>query len=377
MRVALVHDWLTGMRGGERCLIAIIQLFPDADIFTLVHRAGRVASEIEARPIHTSFVHRLPYSATRYRYYLPLFPRAIERFNLAGYDLVISTSHCVAKGVIRAGQARHLCYCFTPMRYIWDLFESYVGPHRTNRLMRSLAAIAAQRLRRWDVSASDRVDSFVACSHHIRRKIERFYGRQATVVYPPVAVDRFRANAPREDFYLLVSALVPYKRIDLAISTFNRLGRKLKIVGEGTEYRLLRRSAGPTIEFTGRLTDPEVAELMARCRAFVFPGEEDFGIAAVEAQAAGAPVIAYSAGGVLESVTDQTGVFFAPQTVEALIAAVRQLDDREFSPQTLRQNAMRFSEKAFKAGMRRAIADLLAVSPSAPQDDTNPEHEAW
>ncbi len=359
------------MRGGERCLEALVELFPQSEIFTLLYRPGRVGRAISSVPVHTSFIDRLPFAHTHFRYYLPLFPRAIERFDLTGYDVVISTSHCVAKGAIPKKGARHLCYCFTPMRYVWDLYEDYIG--RARLPVRLAAKAMAGRLRRWDVTACARVDAFVACSHHIARKIERFYARPATVVYPPVAVERFRWDLAREDFYLIVSALVPYKRIDLAIAAFNRLGRPLTIVGEGTEYRRFRRMAGSNITFAGRLEDPEVADLMARCRALVFPGEEEFGITAVEAQAAGSPVIAYGVGGVMESVrprsaveeradTAATGVSFRPKTSDALMEAVRRFETLDFDARLLRENAERFATENFVKGIRRAVDELLGAT---------------
>jgi glycosyltransferase involved in cell wall biosynthesis len=354
-------------------LEALVGLFPQSEIFTLLHRPGRVGDIIERVPVHTSFIDRLPLAHTHYRYYLPLFPRAIERFDLTGYDLVISTSHCVAKGAIPQEGAHHLCYCFTPMRYVWDMQDAYFA---RARLPVSLAVkTVAGRLRRWDVTACNRVDAFVACSHHIRRKIERFYGREASVVYPPVAVERFRWNLPREEFYLIVSALVPYKRIDIAIDAFNRLQQQLIVVGEGTEDKWLRRMARRNITFTGRLKDQEVADLMARCRALVFPGQEEFGITAVEAQAAGAPVIAYAAGGVTESVkmfgavhesgdTAATGVSFHPQTPEALLEAVRRFGTLDFDARLLRENAERFATENFTRRIRRVVDELLGPTES-------------
>lgn len=370
MRVALVHDWLTGMRGGEKCLQVLIEMFPEAQIFTLLHVPGSVSPEIEARPIHTSFINSLPGVRDIYRYYLPLFPKAIERFDLRGYDLIISTSHCAAKGAHPPDGVPHLCYCLTPMRYVWDLYDQYFGPHRVGPLVRTVMPHIAGHLRRWDRRASERVSAFVACSEHIRTKIERFYGCAATVVYPPVDAHRFRPVPTREDFYLIVSALVPYKRIDLAVAAFNQLGERLVIVGSGPEMHRLRAIAGPDVSFTGWLDDREVEEYFARCRAFIFPGEEDFGIAAVEAQAAGAPVIAYGSGGVTETVIGvnsrptnsdgrPTGVFFHEQTTESLMAAVRQFEKLQFDQDVLRANAARFSVEAFKRGIRACVAELL------------------
>lgn len=362
MRVALIHDWLTGMRGGERVLEAFIDLFPSCEIFTLVHVPGRVSPKIEARPIHTSLIDALPGAHRHYRYYLPLFPRAIERFDLRGHDLVISVSHCVAKGVRVPAGVPHLSYCLTPMRYVWDLYDLYFGPGRGNPLVRAAMKAAAPRLRRWDVQTAGRVTRFVAISRHVEERIRRIYGRDADVVYPPVAIERFRPAPRREDFYLTVSALVPYKRVDVIVEAFNRLGRRLVVVGEGSEYRRLTRLARKNVTLTGWLPHHEVADLMARCRGFVYAAEEDFGIVLAEAQAAGAPVIAYGVGGATEIVYDgseaPTGVFFSRQTPEALAAAVERFERLAFDPESARRNAARFSRVAFASGIQAAIVNV-------------------
>jgi glycosyltransferase involved in cell wall biosynthesis len=363
MRVALVHDWLTGSRGGERVLEALLELYPQAEIFTLLHVPGTVSQRIESRPIHVSPLDRVPGIASRYRWFLPLFPAMIERFDLAGFDLVLSSSHCVAKGVRTLSGTPHVCYCHTPMRYAWDLYDSYFGPGRAAPPVRLAARMVAPGLRRWDVQTARRVTAFAANSYHVRERIRRHYGRDATVVHPPVDVTRFRAAGARDDVYLMVSALVPYKRIDIAVDAFNGLGRKLIIAGEGGQLSQLARRARRNITFTGRITDEEVADLMGRARAFVLPGEEDFGIAAVEAQAAGAPVIAYGRGGALETViADEdseraTGVFFPEPSPRSLAAAVLDFERREFRDRVLRANALRFQPANFRVRM----ASLLSV----------------
>lgn len=353
MRVALVHDWLTGMRGGERCLEVFCELFPDADLFTLLHVPGSVAPVIERRRIVTSFVQRLPGAATRYRHYLPLFPRAVEAFDLRGYDLVISTSHCVAKGARPAPGALHLCYCFTPMRYVWDLYGEYFG---RGLLTRALMPPVAAALRAWDRKTSARVGHFAGISGFVADRIRRCYGREAEVIYPPVDVSRYELADDREgDYYLVVSALVPYKRVDLAIAAAGRLGRRLLVVGAGPESARLAKMAGPGVEFLGWRSDDEIARLYRGCRALLFPGLEDFGIVPLEAMAAGRPVIAYGAGGALETVVPlggdepATGVFFAEQTVEALVGAMREFEtaaDR-FVPKALRARAEAFDRPRF------------------------------
>lgn len=363
MQVALVHDWLTGMRGGERCLEVFCELFPHADLFTLLHVPGSVSPVIEGRRIVTSFVQRLPGAATRYRSYLPLFPAAVGGFDLSAYDLVLSSSHCVAKAVRRRPGAVHVCYCFSPMRYVWDLYDDYVEEAGllTRLTMPPLAAV----LRRWDRVTSRRVDHFVAISRHIADRIGRCYGRAADVIYPPVDVARFHAGAGApDDFYLVVSALVPYKRVDLAIAAAHRLGRRLVVVGVGPEAARLQRAAGPGVEFLGWRSDEEVAALYARCRALLFPGVEDFGIVPLEAMASGRPVIALAAGGARETVVplgapggEPTGVFFDTQTVDALADAMRRFEasaDR-FDPKALRAHAERFDRPRFRDEVRRYL----------------------
>lgn len=359
MRVALIHDWLTGMRGGERVLEGLIDLFPDSEIFTLVHRPGKVSPKIEARPIHTSFVNALPAAYRAYRYYLPLFPSAIQRFDLRGFDLVISVSHCVAKGVRVPVGVPHLCYCLTPMRYVWDLYDVYFGPGRANPVVRAAMAVVAPRLRRWDVESARRVTRFVAISRHVQERIKRVYGREAGIVYPPVAVERFQPAARREDFYLTVSALVPYKRLDVIVEAFNRLGRRLIVVGEGSEYRRLAQRAGGNITLTKWLPDDEVADLMGRCRAFVYAAAEDFGIVLAEAQAAGAPVIAYGVGGAAEIVRDgETGVLFRSQSPEAVVEGVTRFQSLTFDTAVVAGSAARFTKERFARTFLEEVAQV-------------------
>ena len=373
--MALVHDWLTSMRGGEKVLEALLELFPRADIFTLLHVQGSVSEAIEARRVHTSFVQRLPASARRYRAYLPLFPRAIESFDLTGYDLVVSSSHCVAKGVLPPLGAPHLSYCHTPMRYLWDQKDAYLAPGRAHPLTRAVAPLIIERLRRWDRDSAARVDHFVANSDHVRERIRRYWGRDANVVHPPVAVERFHPATTREDFYLVVSALAPYKRVEVAVEACLRLGRFLVVVGSGHELHRLRAIADSSTRFAGWLPDEEVADLMARCRALIVPGVEDFGIVPVEAQAAGAPVIALGAGGALETVLEgdadgrgATGLFFDQPTADALVAAILAFEARAFDPACARRNALRFGGERFAAAMRDQLVVLLEANAASAQE---------
>ena len=365
--MALVHDWLTGMRGGERCLEVFCELFPDADLFTLLHVPGSVAPIIERRRIVTSFLQRLPGAASRYRYYLPLFPAAMRGFDFSGYDLVLSSSHAVAKAARKAPGATHVCYCFTPMRYIWDLYDDYFGAGAPVPMRVTMPPVAAA-LRRWDRRTSARVDRFVAISRFVADRIRRVWARDADVIYPPVDTARIAlATDGPEDFYLVVSALVPYKRVDLAVAAATRMHRRLLVVGTGPEARRLAALAGPTVEFLGWRDDAEVARLYARCRAVLFPSLEDFGIVPLEAMAAGRPVIAYGAGGAIETVVPldaagdaaPTGVFFHAQRVQAVMEAMATLEANagRFEPKALRAHAETFDRPLFRAKIAAYLAE--------------------
>jgi glycosyltransferase involved in cell wall biosynthesis len=378
VKVALIHDWLTGMRGGEKCLEVFCELFPDADLFTLVHLPGSVSPSIEKRRIVTSGVQRLPGSARWYRYYLPLMPTAIEAFDLSAYDLVLSSSHCVAKGVITPPDALHVSYIHTPMRYVWDLWPQYFPPQGLGS--RWLVPCMLHYLRTWDVAAASRVDHFVANSRFVARRIAKYYRRPARVIYPPVDTAFFLPGTVREEYYLLVSALVPYKGIDIAIRAFNTLQRPLKIIGQGPMESRLRALAGPNVEFLGWCPDEELRRYYAASRAVIFPALEDCGIVPLEAQSAGRPVIAFGQGGVLETVvaanhrqapdvfcadpaasTAPTGVLFFQRSPEALQRAVHFFEAHEtrFQPERLRQHAQRFDRAVFKRRMQHWLSALL------------------
>lgn len=366
MRVALVHDWLTGMRGGERCLEVFCELFPQADLFTLLHVRGSVSPVIEDRRVVTSLIQHLPQAERRYRHFLPLFPAAVRAFDLRGYDLILSSSHAVAKSVRVPPGALHVCYCFTPMRYVWDLYDDYFGD-RGGRLARVLMPPVAAWLRRWDRATATGVHHFIAISRYIAERIRRAYGREADVIYPPVDVSRFRIEEAPDDFYLVVSALTPYKRVDLAVSAAGRLGRRLLVVGTGPEERRLRALAGPTVEFLGWRGDAETAELYARCRAFLFPAREDFGITPLEAMAAGRPVLALGQGGALETVVPPggsepaTGLFFARQSVEDLVHVMELFESGsiQFEPKALRRRAETFDRPLFKERVQAYLRGRL------------------
>ena len=369
MKVALIHDWLVGMRGGEKCLEVFCELYPEADLYTLVYAPDSISDTIRRMKVRTSWLNRLPSAQARFRYFLPLFPTAIEQFDLGAYDLIVSSSHCVAKGVF-PHRAFHVAYTYAPMRYVWDMRDAYLAGGGGSILNRAGLALFRSYLQRWDVRSSARVDAFVAISSNIAAKIERFYGRTAKVIYPPVAVERFHLSHNIQPFYLIVSALVPYKRIDVAIEAFNALQLPLKVVGTGPLRRSLERRAKSNIEFLGWLEDAKVAELYASCQALIFPGEEDFGIVPLEAQASGRPVIAFKRGGLLETVIgmeeslseeNPTGVFFAAQTATSLVAAVRLFErnrDR-FVPDRIRAHALKFGRERFKQEMTEYIDGCL------------------
>ena len=364
MKVAIIHDWIMSMRGGEKCLEVFCELFPDATIFTLVHNKGIATPTIENMDIKTSFIQNLPKSMSWYRNYLPLFPKAITSFNLEGYDLILSSSHCVAKGIKVPEGARHICYCYTPMRYIWLFFDEYFG--NENAIKKKFISAVAKRLKKWDIETNKRVDYFAAISDNVRNRIKTIYNRNADVIYPPVDVDNFSASDKDGGYYLIVSALVPYKRIDLAIEAFNKTAKRLVIIGRGNVGQQLRKKAGPNIEFAGFVNSGKLKEFYYNCSAVIFPGEEDFGIVPVEAQACGKPVIAYGKGGALETiipygVESPTGIFFHEQTPQALIKAIESFEDNKdkFIPERIRENALRFSRDIFKQKIKQYIDDKL------------------
>jgi len=356
-RVALVHEWLTSMRGGERVLEALCDMFPHADLFTLLHQRGSVSDLIERRTIRTSFIQHLPFAAKRYRYYLPLFPTAMQRFRLTGYDLVISSHHSVAKSVRTGPETLHLCYCHTPMRYIWTMFEEYFSRERTGLITRAGARLFRGYLQRRDLATAGNPAAYAANSENVRKRIRAIYNVDAEVIYPPVDVSSFRPGGGPGRYVLVAGALVPYKRVDLAIEAFNRTGERLIVAGDGPESARLRRGARRNIEFRQRVTDEEMKDLYTGCSALVFPGEEDFGIIPVEAMASGRPVVALGRGGALETVIDgKTGVLFPEQTVASLVEALVRLRTTRFDGEDLRAHAMKFDRPVFESRMAQFVS---------------------
>ncbi len=365
LKVALCHDWLTGMRGGERVLELLCRAFPDAPVYTLIHNRAAISDTINSHDIVTSPLQRIPGIERHYRRFLPLFPAAMRSIRPARAELLISTSHCVAKGLRPPEGARHLCYCFTPMRYAWLFYEEYFG---TNLLKKFALKPVLSALRTWDRSSSASVDRFVTLSLHVQRRIHDFYRRESDIVYPPVNTG-FWTPCPeaesgtagsREPFDLVVSALTPYKRIDLPVHAYSRTGRRLVIAGVGSEEHRLRAAAAPNIEFTGWLPDERIRDLYRECRMLIFPGEEDFGIVPLEAMACGRPVAAYARGGALETVKNrETGVLFHEQTEDALIRAVEQCSSTKWDSAAIRAHAERFGQDAFLLGLSDSMEKCL------------------
>ncbi|MCX7834554.1 MAG: glycosyltransferase [bacterium] len=357
LKIALVHDWLTGIRGGEKVLAAISELTGPCDLFTLLHVPDRISGIIADHNIHTSFLQKLPFSKEYYRYYLPFFPAAIESFNLSPYDLVLSTSHAVAKGVLSRSDALHISYIHTPMRYVWELFWEYFGEHKHSTLYRLAVTVAARRLREWDVISASRADHYLANSHHVRKRIMHHWRREAEVVYPPVDTEHFTLGKHQGDYFLVVSSLVPYKRIDLAVGAANQLKLKLIVVGDGPEKDRLQKMAGSTIEFIGALDNYQLNELYGNAKALLFPGEEDFGIVPVEAMATGTPVIAYGRGGAMETVViperakkemlPVTGIGFMEPSIDSLVSAIRKFETFEWDVEEIRKIALNFDKSKF------------------------------
>ena len=371
--VALVHDWLTGMRGGEKVLEVFCRLYPDAELWTLLHVRGSVSRTIENRKIHTSLLQKLPCAEKRYRSYLPLFPIFAELAKTSSADLIISSSHAVAKAMVPRQRGYHICYIHTPMRYAWDMFDDYFGPDRVGALAsRYFFRPVMQGLQFYDKGTSDRVDMFLANSHHVAERVRRIYGREAQVIAPPVDTARYSVlQRDPQEWYLVVSALVPYKRVDHTIRVCQRMGRRLCIVGTGPELDALRKLAsdiGANVNFAGFVSDQDLGEYYRHARALFFPGVEDFGIVPVEAIACGCPVIALGAGGILDSMTPETSVLYTEPTIESLAEAITEFEAREnkFSIATLRSRASCFSEELFVSRFSHIAEMALKGASSSP-----------
>jgi len=366
MKTALVHEWLVTMGGSEKVLEAIYEEYP-SPVYTLVaDREALSESPLAEARIHTSFVQRLPFSVRRYRNYLGFFPRAVEAFDLSEYEVVISSSHCAAKGVLTRTDQLHICYCYSPMRYAWDLYHQYLREAGLQSGIRScLARRVLHKVRTWDVVSANRVDYFVTISKYIADRIRHVYRREAEVIYPPVDVDRFELCSEKEDYYVTASRMVPYKMMGLIVRAFTRMpSRKLVVIGDGPELKSVKAAAGGNIEILGYQPFEVLKEHLQKARAFVFAAEEDFGILPLEAQACGTPVIAFGRGGALETViNEKSGIFFYEQNERSIVDAVERFEkiENRFKPDTVKKNADRFGRDRFKREFRESVEEKIAA----------------
>ena len=356
LRIALVHDWLNQVGGAEGVLENLVSLFPDAPLYTSIYWPEAMPPQYRQWDIRTTWMDRLPGVKRHHQPFLPFYPLAFESLDLDGYDVVLSNKSGFCHGIITAPETLHICYCLTPTRYVWR-YHDYADREGLGRPARLVLSPLLSRLRVWDRLAADRVDRFIAISTEIQRRIAKYYRRESEIIYPPVDTARFAPAASHGDYLLVIGRQVPYKRIDLAVQACTELGLPLKVGGRGRDYARLKSMAGPTVEFLGYVPDDELPELLARCRAFLFPGAEDFGIAPVEAMAAGRPVIAYAYGGALDTVVEGvTGTLFREQTVESLIDALQRFDPDVYDPQAIRHHAQQFDASVF----RQKIADCVS-----------------
>lgn len=365
MRVAIVHDWLNQKGGAEAVLEALVEMYPQSPVYTSMYWPQAMPQAYRSWDIRTSFMDKLPLVKRYHQPFLPLYPLAFESFDFTGYDLVISNKSGFCHGVITSPDTLHICYCLTPTRFLWN-YREYVQREGVARLARLALPPFLNYLRLWDRAAADRVDHFVAISRTVQQRIAKTYRRDPIIIHPPVDTSKYTPSDSHDDYFLIVSRLIPYKRIDLAVRAFNELGLPLVIIGDGRDRNSLRALAGSNIKFLGHVPDERVGDHFARCRAFIFPGQEDFGIAPVEAQAAGRPVIAYAAGGALDTVREGvTGAFFYEQTPEALMKAVKEFDETRYDPASIRRHAERFDKRVFKERLSAFIEEKLA------------EHRRW
>ena len=368
MRIAVVHDYFTQLGGAEKVAEELYNMLPGADLFATVALKSKMPETLKHVEVHTSWMQRLPHLAKYYRLYFPLYPFAVRSLDLSDYDLVISSSSGYVKGVQVNADAIHVCYCHTPMRWVWS-FDSYSSRESFGGGIKAILPSLIKGLRVWDEGAAREPDHFIANSQAVAGRIMRAYGRHSEVIVPPIDIHRFSVSSEQDDYYIVLARLVPYKRIDLAVSAFTQMKRKLIIIGAGPALEALKENAGPTIHFAGRLPDDEVERCVARCRALIFPGEEDFGMAPVEVAAAGRPTIAFRAGGAVESVLENvTGLFFDEQTTESLIDAVGRFEQREWSPQAIRKHAEEFSTEVFCARFKRFLHRVGAPVDSCVQE---------
>ena len=362
--IAIVHEWLTTIAGSEKVLEAIYEIYP-APIYTLVADKDSIKDTLlENAKIITSFIQNLPWAKKRYRMYLPLFPLAIEQFDLSHYNVIISSNTCVAKGILTNSKQLHICYCHTPIRYAWDMYYQYLKEEGLTKGIKGLIAkIILHYMRIWDVTTVNRVDFFIANSKYVARRIKRAYRREATVIYPPVDVERFHLHTNKEDYYLIVSRMVPYKKVDVVVKAFTQIKhKKLIVIGDGPDLKKIQKLAGENVKFLGYQPFEIVKKFMERAKAFVFAGEEDFGIVLVEAQACGTPVICYGKGGAPESVIDgKTGIFFNEQNIKGVIDVIRYFEKTKdkFDPKIIRENAQRFSKEKFKEKFKKFVEQKL------------------
>ncbi len=358
MRIALVHDYLTQYGGGERVLEAFMEIWPDAPIFTLLYDKKLTHGRFAGKEIHTSFLQKIPFAKSKHRAFLGLMPLAAEQLDLSDYDVVLSDSASYAKGVITKPSTLHICYCHTPIRYAWDDSHKYIKEFGYPSFIKKLAPIVINYIRLWDKEASTRVDKFLANSHFVKQRINKYYNAESEVIHPPVDTSMLEVADSTDDYFLMLGRFLPYKRFDIVIEAFNKLGWPLKIIGDGPERRKLLRMAGPNVEFLGGLSDWELNRYYSRCKAFLFPQEEDFGIVAVEAMAAGRPVVAYRGGGALEMIKEGvTGMFFDEQTADSLIGCLNNFKKYNFNSYAIRRHALQFDKEIFKERIGDVVND--------------------